>query len=178
MVNRNDEVHSDEWRILPIEKQMGWRVPIEIMFDFTLLRNAHPVITVNDYLRLQGLDPDIEHHDGSWDLEAYQYSMSKTGELRNVSLHIIPSETYEPPGTTLVDRLKGPGTDIPPRAPETDTVFQILIERMGGGNALFQEDAEHALLENNVARTWNNWETFYLFLREHGWMGVETFVGE
>lgn len=178
MVNRGDELHSDEWRILPMNKQMGWRVPIELMFNFTLLRNAHPVITVNDYLRLHGLDPNIERHDGDWEREAYQYSTSKTGELRNVSLHIIPNAEYEPLGTTRVDRLVGPEIDIPPSVSEDDNVSRILIDKMGGGHALHQEDAEHALLENNVARTWNDWETFYLFLREHGWMDLETFVGE
>jgi hypothetical protein len=178
MVNRGDEVHSDEWRILPMTKQMGWRVPIEIMFDFPLLRAAHPVITINDYLRLQGLDPGIERHDGDWDRDAYQYSVTKTGEARNVSLHRIPNAEYGPFGTTRVDRLKGPGIDIPQPAPELDIVSHILQERMGNGHALFQEDAEHALLENNVARTWSDWETFYLFLREHGWIGLETFVGE
>ncbi|KAF9510935.1 hypothetical protein BS47DRAFT_1487135 [Hydnum rufescens UP504] len=175
MVNRGDEVHSDEWRILPMNKQMGWRVPIEIMFDFPLLRAAHPVITVNDYLRLQGLDPVIERHDADWDRDAYQYSVSKTAESRNVSLHRVPNAEYEPFGTTRVDRLKGPGIDIPQPAPESDIVSHILQERMGDGHALFQEDAEHALLENNVARTWSDWATFYLFLREHGWIGLETF---
>lgn len=30
MVNRGDAIGWGEWRNLPIEKQMGWRIPIEV----------------------------------------------------------------------------------------------------------------------------------------------------
>lgn len=37
MVNRNDAVGSDEWRELPIEQQMAWRIPIEVRISTTLV---------------------------------------------------------------------------------------------------------------------------------------------
>ena len=47
MVNRGDAVGSDDWRVLPIEKQMAFRIPISIMIDLPHLRAHHPVVTVS-----------------------------------------------------------------------------------------------------------------------------------
>ncbi|KAG2120080.1 hypothetical protein BD769DRAFT_1629580 [Suillus cothurnatus] len=37
MVNRGDATGNDEWRQLPIEKQMAWRIPVSLMFNLTHL---------------------------------------------------------------------------------------------------------------------------------------------
>jgi len=56
MVNRGDAVGSDDWRELPIEQQMAFRIPISTMINLPHLRAHQPVITVSEYLRLHGLD--------------------------------------------------------------------------------------------------------------------------
>src|SRR5882762_4686690 len=35
MVNKGDAVGWDEWRDMPIEKQMGFRIPISVMVNIT-----------------------------------------------------------------------------------------------------------------------------------------------
>ena len=60
MVNRGDAVGSDEWRELPIEKQMAFRLPISIVVDLPHLRARYPVMTVSKYLHLHGMDPETE----------------------------------------------------------------------------------------------------------------------
>ena len=71
MVNRGDAVGKDEWRKLPIEKQMAFRIPISLMIDLPHLRAHHPVITVSEYLRFHGQDPESESSRGSWERELY-----------------------------------------------------------------------------------------------------------
>jgi hypothetical protein len=66
MVNRGDAVGRDDWRALPVEKQMAFRIPISTMSDLPHLRARHPVITVLEYLCLHGLDPEAESSRGSW----------------------------------------------------------------------------------------------------------------
>ncbi len=71
MVNRGDAVGSDDWRDLPMENQMAFRIPISIMMDLPHLRAQHPVITVSEYLRLHEQDPEVESSTGSWERELY-----------------------------------------------------------------------------------------------------------
>jgi hypothetical protein len=54
MVNKGDAIGWGEWRDLPIEQQMGFRIPIAVMLDIPHLRKTHNVITIAEYLRLQG----------------------------------------------------------------------------------------------------------------------------
>ena len=54
MVNMGDAIHSEDWRGLPIEEQMGFRIPISIVVNMTNLRHRQPIITASEYLRLHG----------------------------------------------------------------------------------------------------------------------------
>ncbi|KAF7984549.1 hypothetical protein HWV62_13743 [Athelia sp. TMB] len=102
MVNHGDAVHSDEWRDLPPNEQLSWRVPISTMLNLTLLRNTQPVITVSEYLRLHNLPEHAETADGSWDRYVYHMNAGKfTDEAP--SIHIVQNTEYDPPQTNRVD---------------------------------------------------------------------------
>jgi hypothetical protein len=106
MVNRGDAVNSDEWRYLPIDSQMAWRLPISVMLNMTLLRNAQPVITVSEYLRLHNIPEDTELSDGHWERQKYHtnpFIFDKTNSIP--SLHVIENQWFDPPNINRVDVL-------------------------------------------------------------------------
>ncbi|KAF8126161.1 hypothetical protein EV363DRAFT_1174586 [Boletus edulis] len=103
MVNRGDATHSDEWRNLPIEQQMAWRVPISIMFNLTHLRQSHAVITTADYLRLHNISTDVESTDGHWDVDTY-HVRDTTGDTFP-SLHAMENWWYDPNEFVRVDYI-------------------------------------------------------------------------
>ena len=107
MVNRGDAVGVDEWRELPIEKQMAFRIPISIMIDLPRLRARQPVITVSEYLRLHGLDPESESSRGHWEREIYHThpSVFESNKTKTPSLFVIQNQWYEPSGSTRVDYI-------------------------------------------------------------------------
>lgn len=71
MVNKNDALQRNQWRNLPIESQMAWRIPISMMLDLSLLRQRQPVILVSEYLRLHGLSESVESTRGAWERWLY-----------------------------------------------------------------------------------------------------------
>jgi hypothetical protein len=107
MVNRGDAVGKDDWRELPIEKQMAFRIPISIMMDLPHLRAHHPVITVSEYLRLHGQDPDGESSRGSWLSELYHShpNVFESNKTKTPSLFVIENQWYEPSGSNRVDYI-------------------------------------------------------------------------
>jgi hypothetical protein len=107
MVNRGDAVGSDEWRDLPIEKQMAFRIPTSIMIDLPRLRAHYPVITVSEYLRLHGLDPEAESSRGSWQRESYHThpNVFESNKTKTPSLFVIENQWYDPSGSTRVDSI-------------------------------------------------------------------------
>jgi hypothetical protein len=107
MVNRGDAVGMDDWRELPIEQQMAFRIPISIMFDLPYLRAHHPVITVSEYLRLHGLDPEGESSRGSWQTELYNShpNVFESNKTKTPSLFVIENQWYEPSGSNRVDYI-------------------------------------------------------------------------
>lgn len=106
MINRGDAINSDEWRQLPEEQQMGWRVPMSVMLNLTLLRRFQPVITVAEYLRIHDLSEDLELSNGQWDTQIYHQNSSVYDAQGNPpSLHIIENGWYDPQTLNRVDRL-------------------------------------------------------------------------
>ena len=108
MVNRGDAVGSDQWRDLPIEKQMAFRLPISVMIDLSHLRAQYPVITVSEYLRLHGIDPEVEFEShGSWLRDTYHTNPNifESNKTKTPSLFVIENHWYEPWGSVLVDYI-------------------------------------------------------------------------
>jgi len=110
MVNRGEAVESDQWQELPIEKQMAWRIPMSVMLDLPHLRARHPVITVSEYLRLHGKDPDTEwsiRGQGYWLRDEYHThpNVFESNKTKTPSLFVIENHWYEPGGSVLVDHI-------------------------------------------------------------------------
>ena len=149
MVNRGDAVGSDEWRELPIEKQMAFRIPISIMIDLPYLRIQHPVITVSEYLRLHGLDPEAESSRGHWQRELYHSSPNvfESNKTKTPSLFVVENHWYDPPGSTRVDfipqAMKERGNwehYSPSQSQETSGYWPFVVptdvsRRLGDGNS-------------------------------------------
>ena len=107
MVNKGDAVGWEEWRKLPIEQQMGFRIPISVIVNMTNLRNRQPVITSSEYLRLHGQDPESESSSGFWPRQSYHThaNIFEANKTKTPSLFIIENHWYDPEGTTRVDYI-------------------------------------------------------------------------
>jgi hypothetical protein len=107
MVNRGDAVGSEEWRELPIEQQMAFRIPISAVVNMPNLRSRQPVITVSEYLRLHGQDPESESSNGHWFRQWYHThpNVFEANKTKTPSLFIIENHWYDPTGTTRVDYI-------------------------------------------------------------------------
>ena len=107
MVNRGDAIGWEEWRELPIEQQMAFRIPISVMVNITHLRSRHPVITTSEYLRLHGQDPKVESSSGFWPREVYHShsNVFETNKTKTPSLFIIENHWYDPAVINRVDYI-------------------------------------------------------------------------
>src|SRR6266436_6401794 len=107
MVNKGDAIGWEEWRELPYEQQMGFRIPITLMFDFSRLRSRHPIITASEYLRLHGQDPASESSSGFWLRDWYISSPNffESNKTKLPTQFIIENHWYDPSGTNRVDYI-------------------------------------------------------------------------
>jgi hypothetical protein len=107
MVNKGDAIGWDEWRELPIEQQMSFRIPISLMIDLGRIREQHAVITASDYLRLHGLDPEEESISGYWLRDWYHThaNMFEPDKSKLPSLFVIENHWYDPQGVNRVDYI-------------------------------------------------------------------------
>jgi hypothetical protein len=96
MVNKGDAIGSDQWRELPIEQQMGFRIPISVIVNMTHLRDRQPVITASEYLRLHGQDPESESSSGFWPRQLYHThpNVFETNKTKTPSLFVIENHWY------------------------------------------------------------------------------------
>ena len=85
---------------------MGWRIPIEVMFDIEHLRKTRPVLLVREYLAMHGLDPSLESATGKWEPELYHSGTTRSlGGTNELSIFSVPNEDYDPSHLVLVDML-------------------------------------------------------------------------
>ncbi|KAH9051203.1 hypothetical protein EDB83DRAFT_2543049 [Lactarius deliciosus] len=107
MVNKGDAIGSEEWRELPIEKQMGFRIPISVIVNITHLRSRQPVITASEYLRLHGQDPESESSSGFWPRQSYHThpNVFETDKTKTPSLLVIENHWYHTRETVRVDYI-------------------------------------------------------------------------
>ena len=107
MVNKGDAVGWEEWRKLPYEQQMGFRIPITLMFDLPRLRARRPIITASEYLRLHGQNPETESSSGFWLRDWYISSPNifEPNKTKLPSQYIIQNHWYDPSGTNRVDYI-------------------------------------------------------------------------
>jgi hypothetical protein len=106
MVNKNDALGLEQWRELPMEQQMGFRIPISVALDLPRLRARGPVITALEYLRLHGQGPEAESTSGSWLRRPYHMhpNVFESNQTKP-SLFVIGNRLYDPEGTNRVDYI-------------------------------------------------------------------------
>ncbi len=107
MVNMGNATGLDVWGVLPVEQQIGFRIPISVMVNITHLRNRQPVITASEYLRLHGQNPESESSSGFWPRQSYHThpNVFETNKTKTPSLFVIENDWYEPRGTIRVDYI-------------------------------------------------------------------------
>ncbi|QRW05104.1 O-FucT domain protein [Ceratobasidium sp. AG-Ba] len=164
MVNRNDALNSDEWRNAPMDKQMGFKVPIGIMLDLTHIRKTHSVVTVEEYLLLHNLPTTIEWSTGHW----HPVNYHKTEPP--VSLYTISNSEYDPKPSVRVDRLPPGGN----RGDETSQLSQLLFEHLGNQSAVMPMEAAKEVVSAHLNLTEVNVESV---LEKNGWAVLHTFRG-
>lgn len=194
MINRGDAINSDEWRQLPEEQQMGWKVPMSVMLNLTHLRSSQPVVTVAEYLRLHGLSPDLELSNGQWDTQKYHQNPSVyDAQGKPPSLHIIENEWYDPQGLNRVDRLpdemksRGQWDSLlgdPARdqhsgwpTPSKTNAYLALEQALSGRQHVLDFDRARTILQNSGIRGVISDEGLTQVLNDNGWEVLYTFDG-
>ncbi|KAG9314347.1 hypothetical protein JVU11DRAFT_5139 [Chiua virens] len=110
MVNKGDAVGWDTWRDLPVEKQMGWQIPISMMINITRLRQFQPVVITAEYLKYVGLPSTVETTSGYWNRSAFHrspdpFASHSDHTLGQPTLFVIENAWYDPDGVTRVDAI-------------------------------------------------------------------------
>ena len=97
----------DQWCVLPVEEQMGFRTPMSVIVNITYLRSRQPVITASEYLRLHGQDPESESRSGFWPRQAYHThpNIFETNKTKTPSLFVMGNHWYNPADMARVDYI-------------------------------------------------------------------------
>ncbi|KIK18769.1 hypothetical protein PISMIDRAFT_683952, partial [Pisolithus microcarpus 441] len=194
MVNRGDAVNSDEWRELPEDKQMAWKVPMSQMLNLTHLRRTHSVITVAEYLRLHDLPEDLELSTGEWNIARYHQNPSVFNRHgKPPSLHVIENQWYDPPRLNRVDRIpedmKERGKWDPLlgdrtqdqyggwKTPSRTEVYHVLEAALAGRQFALGWDKARGILESNGIRGVSTDEGLTEVLLSNSWEVLYTFDG-
>lgn len=194
MVNRGDAVNSDEWRELPEEKQMAWKVPMSEMLNLTHLRRTQSVITVAEYLRLHNISEDLETSTGQWDSERYhQNSSAFSSQGKAPSLHVIENHWYDPPGLNRVDNIpddmKERGQWDPRlgnmqedqfgrwKTPSRTKAYHVLEVMLSGRQHVLDWERARAILQANDISGVSTDEGLTDVLLSNGWEVLYTFDG-
>lgn len=194
MVNRGDAVNSDEWRELPEDKQMAWKVPISDMLNLSHLRRTQSVITVADYLRLHNLPEDLELSTGQWDAAKYHQNPSVfDSHGKPPSLHVIENQWYDPLRLNRVDRIpeemKERGKWNPRlgdkaqdqyggwKTPSRTKAYHVLELMLAGRQFVLGWDQARAILESSGIGGVSTDEGLTEILLSNGWEVLYTFDG-
>lgn len=198
MVNKGDAIGWDEWRHLPYEQQMGFRIPITLMFDLPRLRARHPIITASEYLRLHGLAPESESSSGYWPRDYYISSPNifEPNQTKLPSQSIIQNQWYDPSGTNRVDYIpeamkrrgeweRYPDSEThdhenagywPPNEPTN--ISDLLTSALPEGKVVLEWGAVKSVLRDftvGLEEGINDDRVVERVLNDHGWEVLHTF---
>ncbi|KZP27898.1 hypothetical protein FIBSPDRAFT_730105 [Athelia psychrophila] len=189
MVIHGDAVHSEEWRDLPLEEQMSWRVPIGTMLNLTLLRATQPVITVSEYFLLHNIPTDAETDDGKWDRHVYHVNPGKFTD-RTPSIYVLDHSEYDPLKVNRVDSIpdamkrrggwvyKGPGGGAWPARVKKSAVYRALESALPDKPRVLSWEQARTVLEHKDYRPEiASDQKMEEFLNEHGWEVLYTYSG-
>ncbi|KZP26132.1 hypothetical protein FIBSPDRAFT_909313 [Athelia psychrophila] len=195
---RSCEQHSDvcssyshqferpgDWRHLDESERVGWRLPIGVMLDLDLLRSKQPVVTVSEYIQLNGISAE-ETSDGSWDRKGYHDRTSS--KSKGLSLGVIENSVYDPPFVNRVDVLSadmktrggwtpGPGKEWGEWADATKTPAGELLESVLVGKTMNWDGARKMLVDSSYVAGDISDDALEVFLNENGWEVVYTYNG-
>ncbi|KAI0308222.1 hypothetical protein B0F90DRAFT_1807467 [Multifurca ochricompacta] len=174
MVNKGDAIGWNEWRKLPIEQQMGFRIPISFVINLTHLRSRHPVVTASDYLRLHGQDPERESSSGFWPRDLYHThpNVFETNKTKVPSLFVIENNWYDPLAN---DGERG---YWPPTEP-TDLSNRLAAAMPAGKSAMDWNTAKAIVLSSDLGVEVNIDDDTDIegLLNTNGWEVLHTFQG-
>lgn len=135
------------------------------MLDLRHLRKYSSVVTLGEYLTLQGLDPTLEQSNGAWAREIYHSGPSKP------SLGVIRNHEYDPAGVVRVDKL------LP--KPESITLLKgpvtNKLEELRGDNLAVKLDDVKGPLSKLAS--WDTEAELETIIEEHGFVVLHTFAG-
>jgi hypothetical protein len=131
------------------------------MLDLNHLRKTHSVVTVAEYLELNGMPPSIEWPNGAWHRENY----SNGGRL---SLHVIPNKEYDLSPIVRVENLPKH-----PAGNENSTISKILYDKLGEKRIAIDLTEAGNILKAHVEFAGD--DQLEAALRENGWEVLHTF---
>lgn len=133
------------------------------MIDLNHLRKTHSVITVAEYLELNGMSPSTEWSNGAWHREMYQ-------DNGRITLHEIPNNEYDPSPLVRVDKLPSH-----PAGREGSLLSRVLFDKLGDRRvAMDLSEAGDALRGRTE---FSGDEQLEAVLRENGWEVLYTYRG-
>jgi len=197
MVNKGDAIGWEEWRSLPIEQQMGWRIPMSLMLNITRLREKHPVILLSDYLRLHGRPPSDEHSNGAWHRDDYHRTANVFDpQSKNPTIFVVENSWYDPTGVNRVDyipedvkvrgRFVEEGVDTSsgrrghwPEEPESRVSKRLSEALPEGKHVMDFAQAKRLLQDGDTGAVWDlsSDEQIINLLQHNGWEVLYTFLG-
>jgi len=177
-VRRGDEIGMGDFGYLSEDLQQAWRLPISIMIDIPRLRSrATSVVTVAEYLVLNGLPTTYEKPNGHWDLDKYHEAPHSPGSppsAKGPSHYIFSNDVYEPSGVVRVDYA--PPKEVHAQDVEDKPIYQAVNDLLGEKKAVDLEEVTSELKAKNLA-SWNNDIELEILLHDNGWTMVYTFKG-
>jgi hypothetical protein len=151
------------------------------MVDIPRLREIHSVITVGEYLRLQGIDPKIEKLNGHWDLDLYSrlgVTPTRPEGTKNLTSTVLLEANYEPGNVIRVDEIPSrPDLPTPPPDVESGHFFTVLKSGLGEGKTIELNEAKKMIRERELGE-WSNDQELERLLASQGWTILYTFHGE
>ncbi|KAG8806486.1 hypothetical protein FRC17_004968, partial [Serendipita sp. 399] len=173
MVNRNDAIGTNEWKDLPLEKQMAWVIPMEMMMDIPYLRKHHNVMLMTEYFRLENLDFNREIPNGRWDRQYYH-----TGDNRP-SLYVVPNNIYDPDDIARIDTI------------DAETLAELGSERTPDGKLFDEKLLEKSRANKKAVVGWKDArdvlasfghlpddKEMETLLQRAGWITLYTYEGD
>ena len=146
------------------------------MIDLVHLRRSHAVVTVSEYLRLQGIAESVELTNGHFGRTEYL----NTSTTPPPSLYVIPNNQYDEGGHGDLIRVD----KLPPLSREsfnTTKVTDRILDHLKHGynrvrHVVDLNDVER-VLEGAGMKTWNSGEELEQILESEGWIVLYSFGG-
>ena len=146
------------------------------MMDLVHLRRSHAVVTVSEYLRLQGIAESVELTNGSFGKTEYL----NTPTTPPPSLYVIPNHKYDegPYGSRIrVDKLSPLSGESFNTTKVTDRLLGHLKHGYHKERHVADMDEVKRVLEGAGMKTWNSDEELERMLEGEGWVILYSFGG-